>query len=221
MKTRRIKMNTGDVFLAPFDQGKAIYSQKWNWQWEPQKGDECFLMQNIGMNNRSSSLILTALFDKIYHYNIDTDNIDVSELEVIAIVDVIDPSFTVGEFKKIDNQLIPENMPYMAYNRFGQYITPLPSCDVIVPYIEKKHNHLPPSGLSVMGGRMYGISEYLIKDIFHPEYSYDFYYEPIESTRVRPDAAVHRFFPEAKNDPNWVISQYNDPKLQDREKYEK
>lgn len=137
MKTRRIRMNTGDLFVAPFNQKDAIYSQEWNWQWEPQKGEECFLMQNIGMENYSYSGILTALFSKTYYYGIDTDNIDVSELEVIAIVDVIPASFTVGEFKKIDNQLIPENMPYMAYNRFCQYITPLPSCNVIVPYVEK------------------------------------------------------------------------------------
>jgi len=215
MKTRRIRMNTGDVFLAPFNQKDAIYSQEWNWQWEPQEGEECFLMQNIGMQDYSYSGILTALFNKVYYYGIDTDNIDVSKLEVIAIVDVIAPSFTAGEFKKIDNQLIPENMPYMAYHRVHKYITPLPDCDIIIPTNYIKSRHLPYSGLSVTGGYMYWIANYFIKKNRNKYLREDI----IDSVRIRPKAAIHIFFPEAKNNPNWVISQYNNPKLQDRSKH--
>lgn len=214
MKFRRIRMNTGDIFLAPFDTDKAIYSDEWRLEWIPKEGEECFLMMNIGMT-KGPTTVLTALFDGIYHYGVDTDNIDVDELKVLAIINVIPPSFTVGEFKKIDNQLIPESMPYMAYHRASRYITPLPSCYVIIPPTEDI-DELPSDGVSVTGGYMYWFADYFIKGT-RSQYLDD---DTIDSVKVRPEAAVHKFFPEAKNNPNWVISQFGeDAKLQDREKY--
>lgn len=100
MKFRRIRMNTGDLFLAPFNVKDAAYSTEWKHQWTPQKGEECFLMQNIGMKNNNYSDILTALYEGIYHYDINTNNIDIRKLKTLAIADVISDSFKVGEFKK-------------------------------------------------------------------------------------------------------------------------
>lgn len=220
MKTRRIRVNVGDLFLAPFDaKNDAVYSKEWTHQWIPQQKEECFLMMNISSKRSSDSPVLVALFDKVYHYDIDTDNIDVSILKVLAIVNVIPVSFNVGSFKKIGNQLIPENMPYMAYK-----IPHIP-VNYITPYVSENRNmieytgnvdNIPRAGLSVTGGYMYWLANYFIKNI-RSEYLED---DVIDMVRVRPEAAVHKFFPEAKNNPNWVISQLDEEvALQDRENY--
>lgn len=219
MKFRRIRVDIGDLFLAPFEPKNANYSEEWTHQWIPQKGEECFLMQNIGMKNNSCSDILTALYDEIYHYGINTDNIDVQKSKTLAIADIVNNSFKVGEFKKIDNQLIPKNMPYMAYNRANQYITPLPDCHIIIEK-QKDIENLPFDGMSITGGLMYSIANYFIKNTKSPELVEYLLDDIIDSVRVRPEAAVYKFFPEAKNNPNWVISQLgNNVQVQDREKY--
>lgn len=219
MKFRRIRVDIGDLFLAPFEPKNANYSEEWTHQWIPQKGEECFLMMNIGSKRSSESLVLTAIFDVIYHYGIDTDDIKVNNLKVLAIANVIPVSFNVGSFKKIGNQLISEKMPYMAYKILHtpvNYITPYISGNKNMIEHTKDVSFLPDNGVSITGGYMSWLADYFIKNR-KSQYLLD---DLIDSVRVRPEAAVYKFFPEAKNNPNWVISQLDkNVQVQDREKY--
>lgn len=219
MKTRRIRMQTGDVFVAPFNESTAKYSDEFSGLWEPKENEECFIMQNVGMVE--SDMILTVLYDGVFFYNSQLKDIDVSRLKSIAIVDVFSTSMKIGSFKKISNQLIPESTPYMIYGLWWKE-------NFHIEYHDDSGRHLKiiskdlaedisRHGFSVTGGLMSYFANYFIKNI-ESEYLKK---SSIERVTIRKEAAISNFFSEAKDNPNASIKLHfgKGAVLQNRESY--
>lgn len=219
MKTKRIRMNTGDVFVAPFDESEATYSDSFAGLWIPKENEQCFIMQNVGMVE--TDLIMTVLYDGIYSYSSELEKTDVAKLKPIAIVDVISTSMKVGSFKKLGNQLIPESTPYMIYgvwwlNEF--YIEYHDDSGRKLEKVSKKlAEYIPSYGYSITGGIMSYFADYLIRGVKTPYLDNT----KIDRILIRDEAAMSNFFSEAKNNPNVSIQLHfgKGAVLQDRESY--
>lgn len=208
MKRRRIKLQLGDVFLAPFERRDAEYSAIWESEWFPKSGEKCFAMQIVGKGHYSS--VVVALFDGIHTYGVENSSLDVSTCKPLAIIDMLPHSLALGEFKRISNQAIPDDMPYMAYrvNSIYKLISPASNGVLMVEtgIKEEELDLLPWMGHSTSGSNLYGPARRLIlnePDHLIPEKIVEM---EIDSVKVRPGTEVWHYFPEAK-DRNWILEQ--------------
>lgn len=206
MKTRRTKVHLGDVFLAPFELKNGEYSTVWDSEWLPKTGEKCFAMQIVGKCHYSGEIV--ALFDGVHAYGSDIDFLDISTCKVLAIIELVPHSLTIGEFKRISNQPIPEDMPYMAYEIYSlgeRYISPASNGNIMVRS-DGEEDSLPQFGFSATGGIMYRLAKWLILSELLPKRDEEDMKEDLEYVQVRPGAEVWRYFPEAK-DRNWILEQ--------------
>lgn len=218
MKRRKIRIKTGDVFVAPLNRVKAKYSDEWNYLWEPEISENCFIMQIIGMSR--SDEILMILYDGIYPYNSELENIDAASLNPVAIATISSWSMRVGAYKKASNQLVPESTPYMIYgvshrgNFYIEYNTESGR------HLKKVSNDLeqfiPRYGLHL--GDMNRVADYFLQGI-KDEFLYD---DDIDRVKIRKEAFISNFFPEAKDNPNICMKFHFEGEaiLQDRDSYE-
>lgn len=219
MKTKRVKMQTGDVFAAPFDTDHARYSQEWRGLWEPQNGEKCFISQNIGMQKNGT--ILIALYDGVYSYNSDLKSFNIDKEKVLAIVEVIPNRIKIGSFEKLSNQLIPEETPYMIYgyeHRNKHYIKYKTDMGKEAKEISRSlAKHIPRYGFSVTGQYMIWFANFFIRGI-KSEYLEE---SDIENVRINEKAKTSNFFSNSKSNPNVAIKLHFgiDSILQDRENY--
>lgn len=205
MKTRRTKLQLGDVFLAPFEFRNAKYSTIWDSEWLPKSGEKCFAIQIVGKCHYSGEIV--ALFDGVYAYD-DTDSLDISARKVLAIIELAPRSLAIGEFKRISNQPIPDDMPYMAYEIYSlgeRYICPASNANYMIRSDGEKDS-LPQFGFSATGGIMYKLAKWLILGELPPSRTEENMKEDLDYVQIRPGAEVWRYFPEAKNR-DWILAQ--------------
>ena len=208
MKRRRTKVHLGDVFLAPFESRDAEYSTIWESEWFPKSGEKCFAMQIVGKSHYRS--VIVALFDGVHIYGIESDSLDISTCEALAVIKILPDSLALGEFKRISNQAIPDDMPYMAYrvDSIHKIISPTIDGNLMVETEaeEAEIDLLPRFGFSASGSIFYGIAKKLILNEPHHLIPEDSVEREINLVMVRPGAEVWRYFPEAK-DRNWILEQ--------------
>lgn len=206
MKTRKIRLQLGDVFLAPFEFRDAEYSTVWESEWLPKQDEKCFAMQIVG--KRFYNNLIVALFDGIHIYSEASSSLDISAYKPLAIIELTPRSLTIGEFKRVSNQAIPKDMPYMAYEVYSlgeRYICPANNTNYMVRSDGEKDS-LPRFGFSSTGGIMYGLAKKLILDELDSSVNEQQLDEELELVRIRPGAEVWHYFSEASN-PNWVLDQ--------------
>lgn len=210
MKKTKIKFELGDVFAIPLIKIKP-YNNKGikNFYSELKPGDAFSIGQIIALSlGKASPMII--FYSEVFKYGIDNEvDIETSKLTPIFIAEIaVGNGFNDGSFKKITRQPIPQETPYQAYkflNTEQIALVTFANANGEESASNFPRDRLCPWGQSIMGGVIHAI---LLETFMGIKSDYVSLNRIIKDISLSEENLLSNFFPEAKNNPEWINNRY-------------